>query len=383
MRIVYFTETFLPKIDGIVVTLMHLLEYLEKRGHKSIMFAPKGDVKTYASTQVVHKLSIRLPFYPEMRIALPIARVEKDVIEFKPDIIHLVNPTSLGLAGLRVASKHKIPVVASYHTDLPGFAKRWRLGFLAGPIYGYYRWIHNRADINLTPSKFTLEQLEAKGFKRLAVWKGGVDIARFHPSNFSKEWRRKLSDGYPAKPLVVYVGRLSKEKRVDWLLPIAKEIPGIRLAIVGDGPDRNRLEQLFEGTPTVFTGYKFGADLAAAYASGDVFAYTGADETYGNVVAEAMASGLPVVAPKSGGVVDLVDHGKTGYLYPPEDSRALLKYVKELTGDLDKARKLGKAGHKKGEQYAWEATLDPLLDIYKEVIKKSKRSAKTKAKVRG
>jgi glycosyltransferase involved in cell wall biosynthesis len=383
MRIVYFTETFLPKIDGIVVTLMHLLEYLEKKGHQSIMFAPKGDVKTYASTQVVQKLSIRLPFYPEMRIALPIARVEKEVIEFKPDIIHLVNPTSLGLAGLRVASKHNIPVVASYHTDLPGFAKRWRLGFLAGPIYGYYRWIHNRADINLTPSKFTLEQLEAKGFKRLAVWKGGVDIARFHPSNRSKEWRKKLSGGNPAKPLVVYVGRLSKEKRVDWLLPIAKEIPGIRLAIVGDGPDRNRLEQLFEGTPTVFTGYKFGADLAAAYASGDVFAYTGADETYGNVVAEAMASGLPVVAPKSGGVVDLVEQGITGYLYPPEDSRALLKYVKQLTGDLDKCRKLGKAGHKKAEQYAWEATLDPLLDIYTDIIKKSKRAQKTKAKVRG
>jgi glycosyltransferase involved in cell wall biosynthesis len=383
MRIVYFTETFLPKIDGIVVTLMHLLEYLEKKGHQSIMFAPKGDVKTYASTQVVQKLSVTLPFYPEMRIALPIARVSKEVEDFKPDIIHLVNPTSLGLAGLRVARKFDIPVVASYHTDLPGFARRWRLGFLAGPIYGYYRWIHNRADLNLTPSEFTKEQLEAKGFERLAVWKGGVDIARFHPSNRSKDWRKKLTGSQPNKPLVIFISRLSKEKRVDWLLPVVKEIPGIRLAIVGDGPDRDHLESIFKDTPTVFTGYLRGADLAAAYASGEVFAFTGAEETYGNVVAEAMASGLPVVAPKSGGVVDLVDHGVTGYLYPPEDSRGLLKYVEDLTGDLDKAKKMGKAGQKKAEQYAWEATLDPLLDLYTDVIKKAKKSAKTKTKVRG
>ena len=383
MRIVYFTETFLPKIDGIVVTLMHLLEYLEKRGHQSIMFAPKGDVDSYASTQVVQKLSVTLPFYPEMRIALPIARVSKEVMDFKQDIIHLVNPTSLGLAGLRVARRNKIPVVASYHTDLPGFARRWRLGFLSGPIYGYYRWIHNRADLNLTPSKFTLEQLEAKGFKRLAVWKGGVDIARFHPSNRSKEWRKKLTGGQPNKPLVLFISRLSKEKRVDWLLPVVKKIPGIRLAIVGDGPDRERLEKVFAGTPTVFTGYLRGAELAAAYASGDVFAFTGAEETYGNVVAEAMASGLPIVAPKSGGVVDLVDEGVTGYLYPSEDSRALLKRVKQLTGDLDKAKKMGKTGQKKAEQYAWEATLDPLLELYEDVIRKSKKKEKSKTRVRG
>jgi phosphatidylinositol alpha 1,6-mannosyltransferase len=114
-----------------------------------------------------------------------------------------------------------------------------------------------------------------------------------------------------------------------------------------------------------------------------VFAFTGAEETYGNVVAEAMASGLPIVAPKSGGVVDLVDEGVTGYLYPSEDSRALLKRVKQLTGDLDKAKKMGKTGQKKAEQYAWEATLDPLLELYEDVIRKSKKKEKPKTRVRG
>lgn len=374
MRIAYFTETFLPKIDGIVVTLTHLLEYLEERGHESIMFAPKGSVSSYAGTEIIQRLSVRPLFYPEMRVALPIARVEKELVKFKPDIIHLVNPTSLGLAGLRGARRHNIPVVASYHTDVPGFARRWKLGFLSGPIYGYYRWVHNQANLNLTPSEFTLNQLKEKGFKRLAVWKGGVDITRFHPSSATKEMRTRLSGGEVDKPLILFVSRLSREKRADWLLPVVQNVHGIRLAIVGDGPDRQRLEGLFEGTPTVFTGYLRGAELASAFSSADVFAFTGAEETYGNVVAEAMASGLPIIAPRSGGVVDLVEEGVTGMLYPPEDHDAFVNCVRDLAMDLAKAKTMGEAGQKKAEQYAWETTLDPLLDLYSKVIEESRKA---------
>ncbi|MEX2162592.1 MAG: glycosyltransferase family 1 protein [Anaerolineales bacterium] len=376
MRIAYFTEVFLPKIDGITVTLTHLLEYLEERGHESIMFAPKSSVDSYAATEIIQHLSMRPPFYPEMRVASPLARVEKELLAFNADIIHLVNPTSLGLAGLRVARKHQIPVVASYHTDLPGFARRWKLGFLAKPIYGYYRWVHNQANLNLTPSQFTLKQLKAQGFKRLAVWTGGVDIDSFHPSFASPEMRARLSGGEPDKPLVLFISRLSKEKRVDWLLPIVQEIPGIRLAIVGDGPDRSHLEELFAGTPTVFTGYLHGAELASAYASGDIFAFTGAEETFGNVVAEAMASGLAVVAPRSGGVVDLVEEGLTGRLYRPENHEKFLACVRELAGNLVQAKKMGEAGKVKIRQYAWEATLDNLLSVYTDVVQKSTKIAK-------
>jgi glycosyltransferase involved in cell wall biosynthesis len=380
MRIAYFTEVFLPKIDGITVTLTHLLEYLEERGHESIMFAPKGTMDSYAATEIIQRLSFQPPFYPEMRVALPVARVAQEISSFKPDIIHLVNPTSLGLMGLRAARRYKIPVVASYHTDLPGFARRWKLGFLSKPIYGYYRWLHNQATLNLTPSEFTLRQLKAQGFKRLAVWTGGVDIDRFQPSNASDDMRKRLAGGEPEKPLVLFISRLSVEKRVDWLLPVVKKIPGIRLAIVGDGPDRGRLEELFAGTPTVFTGYLQGAELAAAYASGDIFAFTGAEETFGNVVAEAMASGLAVVAPRSGGVVDLVEDGVTGFLYTPENDARFLARVKELTGDLPQARKMGEAGKEKIRRYAWETTLDNLLDVYTKLIEKSKSKPKPKKK---
>lgn len=375
MRIAYVTEVFLPKIDGITVTLTHLLEYLRERGHESIMFAPKGSISSYAGTEVIGRMSVRTPFYPELHVALPIARVEKELLKFKPDLVHLVNPTSLGLAGMRAARKHGIPVVASYHTDMPGFARRWRLGFLAKPIYGYYRWVHNQANLNLTPSEFTMKQLKAQGFKRLAVWTGGVDIDRFHPDNASPEMRKRLSGGEPQKPLVLFVSRLSREKRTDWLLPLVQEIQGIRLAIVGDGPARPQLEKLFAGTPTVFTGYLRGADLAGAFASGDIFGFTGAEETFGNVVAEAMASGLAVVAPRSGGVVDLVEDGVTGLLYKPEDPLRFLESVRELAQDLERAKRMGQAGQKKARLYAWETTLTQLLEFYENVVIKAKSKA--------
>jgi glycosyltransferase involved in cell wall biosynthesis len=368
VRIAYVSEVFLPKIDGITVTLTHLLEYLRERGHESIMFAPKGSISSYAGTEVVARLSVRTPFYPELHVALPLASVERELLRFDPDVVHLINPTSLGLAGMRAARKHGIPVVASYHTDMPGFARRWRLGFLAKPIYGYYRWMHNQANLNLTPSEFTMRQLKAQGFKRLAVWTGGVDIDRFHPDNASAEMRKRLSAGEPEKPLILFVSRLSREKRVDWLLPIARQIPGIRLAIVGDGPARSQLQKQFAGTPTVFTGYLRGAELATAFASGDIFAFTGAEETFGNVVAEAMASGLAVVAPHSGGVVDLVEDGVTGLLYTPEGHAKFLACVAGLAQDLERAKRMGQAGQKKARLYAWETTLDQLVAFYESVV---------------
>jgi glycosyltransferase involved in cell wall biosynthesis len=371
VRIAYVSEVFLPKIDGITVTLTHLLEYLRERGHESIMFAPKGSISSYAGTEVVARLSVRTPFYPELHVALPLASVERELLRFDPDVVHLINPTSLGLAGMRAARKHGIPVVASYHTDMPGFARRWRLGFLAKPIYGYYRWMHNQANLNLTPSEFTMRQLKAQGFKRLAVWTGGVDIDRFHPDNASAEMRKRLSAGEPEKPLILFVSRLSREKRVDWLLPIARQIPGIRLAIVGDGPARSQLQKQFAGTPTVFTGYLRGAELATAFASGDIFAFTGAEETFGNVVAEAMASGLAVVAPHSGGVVDLVEDGVTGLLYTPEGHAKFLACVAGLAQDLERAKRMGQAGQKKARLYAWETTLDQLVAFYESVVLKA------------
>jgi phosphatidylinositol alpha 1,6-mannosyltransferase len=370
MRIAFFSETFLPKIDGIVVNLTHLLEHLQKRGHKTIVFAPQWEnsPKEYAGAQVITVPAYSLPFYPELRLAQPWGDPEDKLKAFKPDLVHLVNPTSLCIAGLGTANNLNLPVVASYHTDMSGFARDWHMGFTGGTIHRYYRWIHNQCDLNLTPSEFTKKELEELGYKRLEVWKGAVDIERFSPAKRSQAWRERLMDGETDKTLVVSVSRLSKEKRPDWLYSLIKNTEGIRLAIVGDGPFRSDLEELFKGTPTVFTGYLTGDDLGAAYAAGDVFVFNGKHETFGNVVLEAMAAGLPAVVPDTGGVVDSVRPGYNGFQYPSDDQNAMIEAAQRLIIDPQTARKMGKNGRVLAENRTWEITLDEVLGFYEQVL---------------
>jgi glycosyltransferase involved in cell wall biosynthesis len=163
--------------------------------------------------------------------------------------VFLINPASLGLAGLRHARALGIPVVASYHTDLPGYAERYGLGLLRDPAWAYLRWLHNQADLNLCPSRFTQQELQARGFQRVGLWRHGVDRERFAPSYRDREWRERLTDGHPDAVLLLYVGRLASEKRVEWLRPMLDVFDGVRLAIVGDGPERERLKEVFAHTP--------------------------------------------------------------------------------------------------------------------------------------
>lgn len=368
MRIAIFTETFLPKVDGIVVKVCRLLEHLQKRGHEAIVFAPSGSPAEYAGSPVYSFHSLRVPFYPEMSISPPWIYVDQKLKEFKPDLIHLVNPVSLGLAGLRTAKLYQVPVLASYHTDVPGFAEYWHLGFLSDSIYRYARWIHNRVDLNVCPSEFTRRQLIDHNFERIEIWRGGVDIELFSPNKRREEMRNRLSAGEPDRPLLLYVGRVSPEKQIDRLLPILKAFPQARLAVVGDGPSKADLEKKFSGTDTVFTGYLKGEDLAAAYASGDIFAFTGDKETFGNVVVEAMASGLPVIAPNSGGVTDLVQEGYNGRFYDPTRKDSIVEAARELVENPDLVQEYGQHGRMLAEQRTWDITLDELLAHYQKVL---------------
>jgi glycosyltransferase involved in cell wall biosynthesis len=307
-------------------------------------------------------------FYPELRIVRPFVNVQPYLADFEPDLVHLVNPVFLGLGGLRAAHRLGIPVVASYQTDIPGFMRLWGFGSLGRVAQTYLRWLHNQVDLTLVPSHFTRSQIEAQGFLRVKVWERGVDVQRFHPSRYSQRWRLRLSGGHPEAPLLLYVGRLSSEKRVDWLPSILQALPHVRLAIVGDGPARPGLEEMFTGLPAVFTGYLRGQDLYDAYASADLFVFPSTNETVGNVVLEAMASGLPVIAPRSGGLLDHVVNNENGLLFEPEDVQAMVAKVRALVQDPRHARRLGEAGRRYVEVRDWPLTLDALLEDYASVI---------------
>jgi glycosyltransferase involved in cell wall biosynthesis len=368
MRIAFFTETFLPKIDGIVNTLCYLLDHLSDRGHASLLFAPRGGPAQFAATPVVGLRGVRFPLYRELKLVPPTINVRQPLEDFQPDLVHVLNPVSLGVAGLRHARQLNVPVVASYHTDAPGFARRWGLGLFAGPLYAYSRWIHNRADLTLCPSRYTQAQLQAQRFQRLMVWTRGVDTSRFNPLHRSLSWRERLSGGHPEAPLLLYVGRVSFEKRIEWIRPVLQAIPEARLAIVGDGPARVHLEWVFADTPTQFIGYLRGHELAQAYAAADAFIFPAANETLGNVVLEAMASGLPVVAARSGGVLDNVIDGQNGLLFDPDDQGSLVQQTQRLITDPELAARLRRAACEYAVTHTWSEVLDDLLDNYAALI---------------
>jgi phosphatidylinositol alpha 1,6-mannosyltransferase len=368
MRIALFTETFLPRVEGVTNTLCRVLEHLAARGHESVLFAPEGGPNQYANTPVIGLRGWQFPLYPDFKIIPPLPSIRKPLSAFNPDVVHVLNPLSLGLAAIQQSRSLGLPVVASYHTDVPGFMRRWGYQLPSQLMACYMRWLHNRADLNLCPSQVTLEALRRQGYRRLKVWSRGVDTVLFHPSKRSAEWRVRLSGGNPEQPLLLFVGRLSYEKRIHWLHAVINALPDVRVAIVGDGPARAGLQRLFFDAPVVFTGTLHGEDLAAAYASADIFVFPAANETLGNVVLEAMASGLPVVAPRAGGLLDHAVHGETALLFEPEDRNALVAAVQALVEDPALARRLGSAGRARVEPRTWMAVLDGLLEDYRSVI---------------
>jgi phosphatidylinositol alpha 1,6-mannosyltransferase len=368
MRIALLTESFLPKYDGVVKALCHLLDHLAAYGHESLLLAPAGSPEKYAETPVVQMKSQHLIFYPELRLVLPTQDISPELDDFAPDLIHLVSPFSLGLLGANYARKKNIPLVASYQTDLPGFLERWGVGFLSQSVENYLFWLHQQAQLNLAPSCVTRDELIEKGYPNVRLWTRGIDSTLFNPNRFDQSMRNYLSDGNSESLLLLYVGRLSREKRVEMLRPVLDAIPGVRLGIVGDGPYRENLEKVFHGSSTVFAGYLFGEALASAYASTDIFVFTGANETFGNVVLEAMASGLPVVAPDSGGVMDMVKPYETGLLFQKEDQQSLVDTVQRMVISVGLREQIRLAARQMALRYSWDDILNQLLSDYEELI---------------
>lgn len=373
MRIALFTETFLPRIDGVVTTLCYLLEHLKKRNHDAILFSPQTDRTSYAGTSLIAYDGFTFPLYPEFRITPPTKSIRAHLLRFQPDIIHALSPVSLGLAGLWYGHRLGIPIIASYHTDVAGYAEYYGLGFLRSLIWAVLRLIHNQADLNLCPSHTTRLELETQGIRRLGIWTRGVDTTRFTPEKYSPDWRWQLSGGEPEKHLLLYVGRLSAEKRINWLREVLIHIPNVRLAIVGDGPDRSHMESFFAGLPVVFTGYLRGDDLAQAYASADIFTFPAANETLGNVVLEAMASGLAVVAANSGGPKDIIKNRENGILCSPESHKDFIGAIEWLLAEPEHMNRLRCLARSEALSRSWDFVFDALLDEYETLSKHSRR----------
>ncbi len=348
------------------------MRYLQESGREVLVFAPDIAPTRIGSAQVVPMPSVGLHLAPETRVALPNFAINRYLDAFKPDLIQLCSPALVSVSGMLAGRRRHIPVVANYQTDLPTYAGHYGAGWMAQPIRTWLRFIHNNSHLTLAPSNYTLNQLRGWGFKRLRRWGRGVNISRFNPQHRTTEWRAKLLNGRDPNALIcIYVGRLANEKRVGLLLEVART-PGVALTIIGDGAQREPLEQLFAGTNTHFMGYLYGEDLAHAYASADVFTFTGPCETFGQVVQEALASGLPAVVVNQGGVVDLVDEGRTGYSCPA-DVQAFADAVTRLRDNPGQRQMMAQAARQFAERQPWSAVMNQLEGYYSEALDLSQR----------
>ncbi len=368
MRIALFTETFLPKIDGIVTRLCHTVRHLTAQGNSVLVVAPKGAPHHFAQARVYGVPGIPLPMYPELTLAAPGPGVGRLMERFKPDVIHVVNPAVLGLGGLYFGQRYRIPLIASYHTHLPQYLHHYGLGCLEGVLWDLLKLGHNQAKLNLCTSTAMVEELSSHGIERVKLWQRGVDTETFHPQATSTEMRDQLSGGEPDRPVLLYVGRLSAEKEVGRIRVLLDQIPKSRLAIVGDGPERQSLERHFAGYDVVFTGYLKGQALAAAFASADLFVFPSRTETLGLVLLEAMAAGCPVIAPRSGGITDIVDSGQNGYLFEPSSDQDFIRAAQQLLDQQDQREQLRHHARQEAERWSWSAATQQLEDYYRDVL---------------
>lgn len=377
MKIMIITETFLPSTDGIVTRLTACIRWLHRDGHEVQIVAPDLGVDEFDGAPVKGVPAYAFPFYRSKKFAFPNRIVKKYIEEFSPDVIHVVNPAVVGFSGVTYAEKLEIPFIASYHTNIPQYMAFYKLGKLTWLMWWFMKKMHNKADLNLCTSQTVQQELTEKGFERMHVWKRGVDTEQFTPKHYNENMRNRLTGGKKGKTLLLYVGRLAAEKEIEKIRDVLDESDRFCLAIVGDGPHRQALEDHFKGTDTVFTGFIHGEELASAFASSDVFVFPSTTETLGLVIMEAMASGLPIVAAESGPTKEQITAGRNGLLYDSSDSESFKTTVRKLEDELLRKRLSQQAAEDVAE-LGWNAAAEQIRDLYVQIAHaKSVASSKT------
>ena len=375
MRIAFVTETWLPFTNGVVTRLVATANELGRLGHQILVVAPSnGSPKAGTASNNTPNAAITTVTVPQIRIpfvyggqpwGLPVPRVAHALEDFAPDVVHVINPVLLGIAGVRAATNRNLPLVTSYHTDVATYASYYRLGWTRPALQRLTYELHRRGHINLVTSTTGRRALHRLGLPNAMLWPRGVDLQLFHPRCADARLRRQLTGRNPST-LALYVGRLALEKGVDRLGPLSRH-PGVHLLIVGDGPDRARLERNLGGPSVTFTGNLHGQALANAYAAADVFVFPSMTETLGLVLLEALASGLPVVAADTAASREALGSCCAVRLFPPRRPDAIPGLVAELTPP-DGRPLLRKEARAAVEDLGWTDATAGLVAMYERAV---------------
>lgn len=369
LRISLVTETFSPQVNGVSRTLERLVDYCSGCGDRLQLLTPRyrqEPPKLHRAVETVDWWSVNLPFYPE--VVLPVVTtgtVTNALARFQPDLVHIATEGTLGRAALLACRRLGLPVVSSYHTNFPQYLNLYRAGFLEPLCWRYLRWFHNATRMTFCPAPSVRDTLMERGFRNVEVWSRGVDWFRFSPSQRDEGLRASLGIG-PDEIVMVYVGRLAAEKNLDMLMEAWHQLPNrqeCRLLFVGDGPLRKKLENATDDR-TIFAGYRYGEELARMYASSDLFVFPSLTETFGNVVLEAMASGIPAIGFNVQGPGDIIDDGKTGTLVNKVDATALMTAMHSLSTNHTERLRMGGMARRHAETQNWEQIMGGLRNRY-------------------
>lgn len=367
MRIAIVTETFVPATDGICTRLANFVVQLKDSGHEVIVISPELGINNYKGVPVYGLETVTFPLYGSRPWGLPSRKVKTIFKQFKPDVVHAVNPISLGSSAVHYANKLNIPLITSYHTHLPNYLDHYNMSLLKPVLWEYIRYWHTKSDFNITVSQSLMNELNDEMIPTQGVLPRGIDIDGRHPDFFDQELYDELTFNEPSHKLLVYVGRLAPEKDIEHLRAMFDHRNDLCLAIVGDGPDRERLEEVFAGTKTSFLGFKHGEDLSKAFATGDAFVFPSTSETFGLVISEAMASGIPVIAAKSDPTVEQITDMETGLIYESGNTESLMEAINYIDNPL-LMQKLSLKGRSEAMKYTWDNATINLLDFYTQTI---------------
>lgn len=383
-------------VSGYSNRFNEMLKYLSKAGDDVQIVTPdqSPDAPKKKFGFGIHTIKgFICPFYEGLALAFDVRQESVKIFNrFKPELMHVSSPGFLVFIALIMRRMFKVPLVFSYHTHLPMYARNYcKLGPIRVPFAEKFAWfllnfVHNKADLTLATSPQMQEELSAKGIKRVSVWRKGIDTEVFNPKFKDPEMRSRLTNGNPDSPLLLYVGRLGAEKRLSDLKEVMEKLPSnTRLAFVGKGPAAQELEEETFADPAlkervVFTGLLRGEELSKAFASADIFCMPSDSETLGFVVLESMASGVPVVAARAGGIPNLIEHGKTGFLIQPKNTDEFAAQIKELIENPERREKIALASRVEAEKWGWEASVSDLRNVqYKQAITNFQERASARA----
>lgn len=369
MKIAYFTDHFLPKTDGLVTRLCSTLPHIKSSGHEVQVYTVGNSPVDYPYAEVHRCAELFLLSSTHRKVPQPCFKnIFQNLSAWHPDVLHVINATPMAWAAYRYNAIYQCPLVLSLHTDYLNYLSHYKVRFLSSGLKMMIQLYSRRPQLITVPSDITRHQLNALGIYNIDLWHTGIDVNKFNPEKFSRQMRYRLSQGNPDLPLLLYVGRLGPEKNMAILFEVLKALPGIRLAIVGDGPIKSALERQFSGSATYFSGALHDEELASAYASADILLMPSTSETLGMVVLEAMASGCAVIAANAGGLPEMVSHEKTGFLFDPARLDTLVGAIKTYLEQPQIRYKHRDAARQQVMACGWEQSTQKLLQSYQRVL---------------